>query len=174
MIIALLATHVAAMVTWVFAVSWEIKRNEQLIAADGAMDSLHEGFHRLRTFYRIMAAQLIAIVASLPLWHYDKAMTASMVGLLALFAGYFTRVFNTSLNIARGKAKFYASVDPHAALFPDRLAVYVAKECEREHGTPWAEYLPLAYEAILNVAAGLCAILYVAALATAIWLVFQK
>ena len=170
----LIPTHAAAMVAWFFFVRWEVKRNAELIQANGAKDSLKEGFHALRLFYRIMAGLAIVFVASLPLWHHDKAMAASWAGLLLLFAGYFTRVFNPALNIARGKAEFYASIEPRAALFPDRLAVYVAKRCELEHGTPWAEYLPLAYEAILNIAAGLCAISYLGALAGAIWLALQK
>lgn len=161
------------MVAWVFAVRWETKRNVDLIKADGSKDSLKEGFHALRLFYRIMAALAIVFAASLPLWHHDPAMGLSMVGLMALFAGYFTRVFNPALNVARDKPEFYASVQPRAAWFPDRLAVRVARRASEKHGDPWESYLAYAYEAILNVTLGLCGVAYLASVGGVIWLLVK-
>lgn len=162
------------MVAWVFAVRWETKHNVELIKANGAMDSLHEGFHTLRLFYRIMAALAIVFTASLPLWHHDKAMGCSMVGLLLLFAGWFTWRFNPALNLARGKAEYYASIDPRAALFPDRMAVAVADRCVEKHGGARADYLPYAYEAILNLAFWFSIATYVGCMVGAFWLVIAK
>jgi hypothetical protein len=161
------------MAAWVSAVRWEIKRNADLIAANGSLDTLHEGFHRLRSFYRIMAALLIAAVASLPAWRCDPAMGVSMVALQVLFAGWFTWKFNPALNLARGKHEYYASLDPHAALFPDRLAVAVARRASAEHGEPLGNYLAPAYEAILRITYGASIAAYVLLMAWAVYLLIH-
>ena len=168
----LIPAHVAALVAWVFATKWEVKRNADLIAADGAKDSLHEGFHWLRSFYRITAALSIAGAASLPLWHHDKAMAASMVGLMAAFSGWFTWKFNPALNLARGKAEYYASVEPRAALFPDRLAVALARKTAEKNGGEMVTYLAAAYQAILVLTLGMGIFAYVGCMAAAVWIIF--
>ena len=128
----LIPTHAAALVAWALATKWEVKRNAGL-----------------------------ALTAALPLWPHQWAMAASVTGLLLLFGGYFLRVFNPSLNMLRGKAKFYASIDPHAALFPDRLSVWIAKLCERETGITWTMYLASVNESILNASLAITILLYI-------------
>ncbi|GAC1372645.1 MAG: hypothetical protein NVS3B25_07330 [Hymenobacter sp.] len=104
------------MAAWALFVRYEIRRNAELIAANGAADTLHEAFHRARTTLRVSVASLLAVAASAPLLGHWTA-DLSYFGLLALFAGSFVRCFNPALSLARGKAADYVSEDPHAAFF---------------------------------------------------------
>lgn len=143
----LIPTHAAALVAWLFATKWEVKRNAALIAADGAANSLHEGFHRVRSLYRLTVVLLIATTASLPLWPRALPMAASAAGLLLLFGGYFLRVFNPALSIARGLPADYVSA-AHGSAYFDRFIWWLTDKLHG--GVVLRGYVSNTYWLVLN------------------------
>ena len=160
-------THPVAAIAWVYATDWEAERNAEIIKADGAMNSLHAGFHHLRTFYRVMAASALSTVASLPLWDSDPAMALSMIALIAFFACWFIAAFNPLLNTMRGLPMDYVSQDPDADLF-DRFIWWVTN---RLHGgVALPGYVEKVYWKVIQI----CLLAGIAIYFAIMWFSFHK
>jgi hypothetical protein len=115
--------HALTLLAWALFVRREVRVNAAMIAADGAADTLHQGFHRRRTSLRALTAGALVVFGSLPAWGAWAIAGLSTLALLLLLAGYFARTFNPALNRARGLdyvARFYVSPSQNAAVFPDR------------------------------------------------------
>jgi hypothetical protein len=126
----LFLAHAFTLLVWALFVRREVRVNAAMIVADGAADTLHQGFHRRRTSIRALAAGALGVVGSLPAWGAWAIAGLSTLALLLLLAGYFIRTFNPALNRARGLdyvARFYVSPSQNAAAFPDRCIWRLAK-----------------------------------------------
>lgn len=170
----LLLAHAATFLTWVFFVGREVRVNAAMIVADGAADTLHQGFHRRRTGIRALVAGTLVVVGSLPAWGVWPAAGLSMAALLVLLLGYFVRTFNPMLNRARGLdyvARFYVSPSQGAAAFPDQ---YIwRKVVAANPGQPQAALQYRANEAnqrLLNLLFLACLTGYVLLLLAVLWL----
>ena len=132
----LLATHPIALGLFAAAPYFWINRDARDFAKDPAADKFHTTFHRQRLTWRVGFALLAAGLASWPLLVGHQADTlsffVSVLGLLAIGAGWWGYVFNPGLNVARQLdyvPRYYVSFSPTAAFFPDRMiADYLKKK----------------------------------------------
>lgn len=116
----LLLTHAVALGLLWRHPYWWIQVDLKAIKADGAKDSLKQGFHGRRLLSRLGIVLALAAVASTPLWSTPRFWW-SAAGLVAIGAAWFFYKFNPGLSIARGLDPYYLSKAPGAAYFPDRL-----------------------------------------------------
>jgi hypothetical protein len=119
----LLLAHAFTLPAWALFVRREVRTNAAMVAADGAADTLPQGFYRRRTSIRALAAGALVVLGPLPARGAWPRASRSALALLLLLAGYCMRTLNPALNRARGfdyVARFYVSPSQNAAAFPDR------------------------------------------------------
>jgi len=121
----------AAWLAWaLWLLPREVFLNADLIQADGAADSLKEGFHARRTVIRFWQWLGCTAAGSLPplLWGAPWPVVAlNFAGLGLGLAGFFAAAFTPALNVARGKDKWYVSFAPRAAAWPDSKLAAAAR-----------------------------------------------
>jgi hypothetical protein len=157
---------------WAEFVQWEVRRNADLIKANGAADDLKHGFHARRTWIRFWWWLGCTVTGCLPplLWGGVRGdgLALLFAGLGILLAGYFMRTFNPQLNVAMGldyKARFYVSPSPTAARWPDQ---YVWQRLRQSEAEPTQENANFILQHYLNIVLGLSILLFLALAAGAV------
>lgn len=165
-----IALLVAAFLAWVFwLLPREVFLNADMIKADGAADSLKEGFHARRTWVRFWQWLGCTAAGSLPplLWGAPWQVVAlNFAGLGLGLAGFFAAAFTPALNVARGLDKYYVSFASRAASWPDSKLAAAARAKYPNDPAQQVEHAAAALERltnqlILGTAAG-AALLFVA------------
>jgi len=130
-LLPLLALLAAAGLAWaLWLLPREVFLNAAMIKADGANDSLKQGFHARRTWIRFWQWLACTALGSLPplLWGTPWVVVAlDFLGLGLGLAGFFAAAFTPCLNAARGLDKWYVSFASRAASWPDSKLAAAAR-----------------------------------------------
>jgi len=149
-LIPLLSLLAVAFLAWAFwLLPREVFLNAELIKADGAADSLKEGFHARRTWIRFWQWLGCTAAGSLPalLWGTPWPVVAlTFLGLGILLAGFFAAAFTPALNVARGLDKWYVSFADRAASWPDSKLASEARAAYPNDPAKQVEYAAHALE----------------------------
>jgi hypothetical protein len=124
----LLACHGGAFWAWCYFTQREASLNAKDILANGSADDLRKGYHARRTWARFWPWLGLTVCGCIPvlIGGSMSAFVVSYPSLGILLGAYFARFFTPALNLARGKAEFYAS--PDSASWPDAAAWKVIRQ----------------------------------------------